>query len=113
MLHSALDQRSFSPYLSYLGFGYDVPPTHRAATKHRFYHPNRIQISLVMIESVFYHFQLSFTSRKAQYLCGSRMGRLIRKCYKFTVFKNWLALVATDDRFDRTYQGTITSTDSG
>ena len=23
-----------------------------------------------------------------------------RKCYKFTVFKNWLAL-ATDDRFDR------------
>jgi len=84
---------------------------HEVATKHRFYHPNRTQTSLAMIESALYHFQLSFTCRKAQYLRAGLMGRLIRKCYKFAVFKKWLAL-ATDNQFDRN-KARITSTDSG
>ena len=111
MLHSALDLSVLSALItldSCLGLGYDIP---QAATKHRFYHPNRTQTSLAMIESALYHFQLSFTCRKAQYLRAGLMGRLIRKCYKFAVFKKWLAL-ATDNQFDRN-KARITSTDSG
>jgi hypothetical protein len=98
MLHSALDQRSSSPYLYCLGLGYDVPPSsHRTSILSPQPHPS--------LEQWWRLFSTTFSSR-----LQAKMSNIYVEVGWAVLFENVTNLQC--DQIDR-IKARIMSTDSG